>query len=189
MAKLRLSIRLALVALVMLVALGGGVSATLAYDHFVALPTDVVPPRDLSAIVPPDHEVPPSEPAAERPIDPLRQAIESVRPGLGPDALLELRARRDGDVVHLEGRAHSRGAIARVAAAVGTIGGIVAVDTRGVEVTPRLHVVEPGEHLHRIARRYYGHGSAWRRIVAYTPGLEGRTLRPGDAVLIPPLDE
>ncbi len=189
MAKLRLTIRLALLALVLLVALGGGVSATLAYGPFVALRTDEVPPRAPPAGGPPEGAGPPRGGAAGRPIAPLRQARESARPGLGPAALRELRARRDGDVVHLEGRAHSRGAIARVAAAVGSIGGIVAVDTRGVEVTPRLHVVEPGEHLHRIARRYYGHGSAWRRIVAYTPGLEGRTLRPGDAVLIPPLDE
>ena len=50
---------------------------------------------------------------------------------------------------------------------------------------PRLHVVEKGETLGKIARRYYGNADAWRRILDANPSVDPKRIRPGQALVVP----
>lgn len=50
---------------------------------------------------------------------------------------------------------------------------------------PRLHVVEKGDTLGKIARRYYGSADAWRRILDANPSVDPKRIRPGQALVVP----
>lgn len=171
-----------------LMLLGGafvcGLGATAAYLQFVEVPagsTAVLPP-------PPAPMLPPAEPAATVQIDPMVQIMSAVKPMLPGHAIAELVVRREGPVAYLEGRADSRRTVALVSEAVGRLAGVAAVDTRRVELVTRVHVLQPGETLTKLARLYYGRGTDWPRIVEANPEIDKDLLRVGLALKIPPID-
>ena len=53
----------------------------------------------------------------------------------------------------------------------------------------RRHIVEPGETLAELARRYLGDTKQWPKIMAANPTLKDpKALRSGSEILIPPRD-
>jgi len=174
-----------LVLIALCVAVTGAIFATVFYDRMVTVPE--AGPRAGGTAAP--VLAPPVDQDEREPrIDPYAQAIAAVRPELGEDALVDIRTRVDGDVVFLEGEVDSRRTLARVSAAVSRLPGIRALDTRAVAIVNRVHVVEPGENLSRLARRYYGSVGEWRRFLEANPELEDRVLPVGYALIVPPPD-
>lgn len=49
----------------------------------------------------------------------------------------------------------------------------------------RTHVVQRGESLYDIAKKYYNNGSAWPKIAAANPKMNPKAIKPGDTVQIP----
>jgi nucleoid-associated protein YgaU len=184
--RLSITARLTYAALAVSLAFGGSITATVAYDTYVAMPSEVElrpePPPPAAQLPPP--ESPPSEP----PIDPMQQALATIYGGLPATAVLEVQAQQIGSVVYLVGEAESRRTVALAAEAIGQVAGVRAVDVRRMAIVDRTHTVAEGETLSRIAHHYYGESSAWRRIVDANPGLEPDRVRPGTALVIPPLD-
>lgn len=170
-------------------AFGAGIAATVAYDRMVIAPAADIAPSTDAPIAPASLDLPPPEPPPALPIDPLAQAINAIRNDLPELAVLDVSIRRDGGVVFLQGKADSRRTVAHAARAVGRVAGVVAVDVRGVEIVARTHVVEAGENPSRIAWRYYGPAGHHRLIVQANPKLESGYLGVGDELVIPPLDE
>ncbi|MFM9996519.1 MAG: LysM peptidoglycan-binding domain-containing protein [Phycisphaerales bacterium] len=56
-----------------------------------------------------------------------------------------------------------------------------------VEEAPRFHAVQKGETLYKIAEKYYGSGSAWKRLADHNKGLIGANgaVREGVRIVIP----
>ncbi len=54
------------------------------------------------------------------------------------------------------------------------------------ESVQRTHTVQKGDNLYRIAERYYGNSSKWRKILAANPTLKSeKDLRVGMVLIIP----
>jgi len=168
--------------LALLFAVGGGILATLIYDG--------VSPRSVGLRLGLGEAwaAPAAGTSESTLVDPLRQAIQAAQLSLGVDAFAEVVVDRDRDVVFLLGRADSRRTLAKLRDAVAAVAGVHAVDTRGVRIVDRSHVVERGDNLWKLARRYYGFSAAWRVIRDANPQIERRGLRPGATILVPPLD-
>jgi hypothetical protein len=60
--------------------------------------------------------------------------------------------------------------------------------TSGTPRPHRVHRVQPGETLDRIAARYYGDATRWRALAAANGIEDPLTLRPGGMLSIPMLD-
>lgn len=56
-----------------------------------------------------------------------------------------------------------------------------------VEEAPRFHAVQKGETLYKIAEKYYGSGSSWKRLAEHNKGLVGANgaVREGVRIMIP----
>lgn len=169
-------------------AFAGGIAATVGYDRIVRSPAEGLPPPPKEEPPRPELPLPPAEEPPDVPIDPLAQAIAAIRPDLPPSALLEVQIRREGPVVHLSGRADSRRTIARAAEAVAIVGGVEAVDVRGMALVNREYIVQPGDNPSKIAMKLYGPAAHWRALVPDNPLLEKGILIPGQKLVVPPLD-
>jgi nucleoid-associated protein YgaU len=175
---------IAVASLVSVLAFGGGLAATASYHHWVIAPTDAPPVAvHLRAMDVPRADVP------EGDIDALFQALEVARRDLPATALMDVRPRRaEGGVVFLEGHVDSRRTLAIAVEMAGRVPDVRAVDPRGVTLVVRRHTVQAGESPSRIARNYYGRGSAWWRLAEANPSLQAGHLRVGQELLIPPAD-
>lgn len=49
----------------------------------------------------------------------------------------------------------------------------------------RTHVVQSGENLYDIAKKYYHNGSDWTRIASANPSINPKTIRAGQTLVIP----
>jgi len=54
---------------------------------------------------------------------------------------------------------------------------------------PATHAVRKGEQMWDIAEKFYGHGRHWRAIAQANPMTDPQTLRPGDELSLPSLEE
>ena len=178
-------------------AFGGGMAATIAYDRLVSVPSldmlarqSVHPPwlesggadagpLDLTPIVPLD-------PNDQRRLD-VQAAIAALRPSLPAYAQIDLEIRVDEEIVFLVGDVDTRLTLDAILSAVGAVAGVRAVDSRRVEIVSRVHVIGPGDTLSELALRYYGSSSAWHRIIEANPGLTARNVQLGQKVLIAPI--
>lgn len=169
-------------------AVAGGLGATFAYDHVVEAPAADAPVVPFIPAAPETIALPPAEPTPVNSLDPVHQALTTVRPKLPDAAVLDVSIRRSGGLVRLTGQADSRRTVARAAQAIASVPGIEAVDTLGVELIDRIHVVERGENPRRIARKYYGSSAHYKTLIDANPRLEKGYLLVGDELVIPPLD-
>lgn len=175
--------------LTVIAAFGGGILATVVYEQVVYVPTKRrqkaanIRPSVLSAM--PEPPLPVEATA----IDPFAQAIDAARVELGPKALVDVRARVHSDLVFLTGEADSRRTVARITEYVGRIAGVKAIDTRGIVIVNRMHTLRPGETLSKLAKKYYGRSSEWRRIVKANPQLNPNSIAPGTELMIPAFDK
>jgi nucleoid-associated protein YgaU len=60
--------------------------------------------------------------------------------------------------------------------------------TSGTPRPHRVHRVQPGETLDRIAARYYGDSTRWRALASANGIQDPLALRPGGLLSIPKLD-
>ncbi len=162
----------------------GGIVATAAYHFAVERPRATAGPR-VEARPAPRLAPPMQSSEMEQAIDPLQQALAVARRQLYSGALLEVSVRREGEVAYLTGTADSHRTVARAAQALGRIAGVKAVDTRGVTLAGREHVIEAGDNPSKISRRYYGNKCGWKRIEEANPNLDPKTLRVGKKLVIP----
>ncbi|MFP4356057.1 MAG: LysM peptidoglycan-binding domain-containing protein [Phycisphaerae bacterium] len=54
------------------------------------------------------------------------------------------------------------------------------------QANPRTHIVKLGDTLYKLAKQYYGAGTAWQTIAAANPGVDPKKLRVGQRLIIPP---
>lgn len=161
----------------------GGVAASLLYDGVAVPSSGGIPLGPTEAWAARDPVA-----GQESRVRPVLQALAAARLALGPDAIADVTADRDQDVVFLLGRTDSRRTLALLQDAVGALSDVRAVDTRGVYLVDREHVVAPGDNLWKLARRYYGYSAAWKVLADANPQLEKRGLRAGDVLRVAPLD-
>ena len=175
-----------------LLAFGGGMLATVAYDRFVTTPTsgDLLPvssppPRPVESSDAGLSVEPPLDPVAQRAAD-VRAAIQTVQASLPPYAQAEVEIRVDEDVVFVSGQVDTRSTLATVAHAAAMVEGIRAVDSRQIEIASRTHLVEAGDTLSEIAELYYGESRQWGRLTRANPGLQASGLTVGIEIVVPP---
>jgi nucleoid-associated protein YgaU len=174
-------------------AFAGGMLATVLYDRMVTTPK--APPRPLEDLDAPEPVAEPAAPAGpeltpaqHRALD-VQQALADLRATLPLAAVIDVDVRVDGPAVMLTGRVDTRETVDLVAKAAGAVPGVTAVDTRALRIESRLHTLKQGELLSDIAKKYYGRGSAWTRIVKANPGIDPNAVRPGTQLRIPSVVE
>jgi len=170
----------------------GGLLATVLYDGWVAPPRSSITDRaEARAATSLGAEMLRARPrlGADSSIDPLQQAVASVWPALSLDAVVAVNLRAEQGVVFVSGEVDSRRTLQLVGEALGDLPGVRAVDTREARLVSRAHVIEAGDNLSRLARRYYGESCRWRRIAEHNPPHLSERLPIGATILVPPRDD
>ena len=96
--------------------------------------------------------------------DKIKEAIEQDNPGVK-----DLNVRYENGVVSLSGEAASAEAMEKAVLMAGNIQGVSEVRVEGLAAPPAtqeidLYVIEKGDTLWAVAKRFYGDGNAYPRI-------------------------
>jgi nucleoid-associated protein YgaU len=119
--------------------------------------------------------------------DKIKQEIEQDNPGIdGLDVKYE-----DG-VVSLSGKAASAEAMEKAVLMAGNVKGVEEVKVDGLEAPPQsaeveFYVIEKGDTLSAIAKRFYGDANAYPKIVAANKEVikDADKIFPGQKIRIP----
>lgn len=177
---------------IILAGVGGGVlgSALLSSDE---TPVAVAPPAPAAPAVvdaaPPPPDVPPLPSPADSPQRralAVRQAIDHALRESPPETLAELDVRVDEDIAYLSGKVDGNPTLQRVTLAAGQVFGVRAVDTRGIEIGERMHIVERGETLGEIAEAHYGDSAMWVYVWRSNPRIDPHRIEIGQPLVLPP---
>lgn len=117
----------------------------------------------------------------------VEQAIALASKDLPAASHVQIKARVDDGIAFLRGRVDSPSTLKLVSTAASDVFGIRAVDSRGVRVAFRKHIVRSGDTLSALAGRYYGRRSQWLRLWDANKHLakSPEALVIGEALLIP----
>ena len=121
----------------------------------------------------------------------IKENIEASNPGIK-----DLNVAYNDGVVELSGTADSAEAMEKAVLMAGNVKGVSEVKADGVSAPPQpapveYYVIQKGDSLSAIAKRYYGNAKDYPRIfdanreVIKNPDL----IYPGQVLRIPPLDE
>jgi hypothetical protein len=177
---------------IVLAGVGGGVlgSALLSDEE---APVAVAPPAPAAAAVVDATPPPPDAPPLPSPADSpqrralaVRQAIDHALRASPPETLAELDVRVDEDIAYLSGKVDGNPTLQRVTLAAGQVFGVRAVDTRGIEIGERMHIVERGETLGEIAEAYYGDSAMWVYVWRSNPRIDPHRIEIGQPLVLPP---
>jgi nucleoid-associated protein YgaU len=119
--------------------------------------------------------------------DKIRQEIEQDNPGIKG-----LSVNYDNGVVSLSGEAESREALEKAVLMAGNVQGVSAIHIEGLKAPPAsaevdFYVIEKGDTLSAIAKRFYGDASAYPRLFEANREVikDANLIFPGQKIRIP----
>ena len=122
--------------------------------------------------------------------DKIKEEIERDNPGIDG-----LNVSYEDGVVSLSGNAASQEALEKAVLMAGNVKGVEEVQVAGVEAPPQtgevdFYVIEQGDTLSAIAKRFYGNANAYPQIVEANREVikDADKIFPGQKIRIPKAD-